>query len=143
MADEERKTSTRTKSEAPTANDLVQSELASLKADYQQLQQQMQNTQLQLQALLGKSQTADEVLNYAKRVLTRLEEKKRSGGKYAWRILDKRFSDGKGNPVSHVIWSNARDAKEALDDFRRRAQVSWDVSEHRAPYEAEPAVDTQ
>lgn len=142
MADEKPRSNPK-QVDPPQVADLVESELSSLRLEHDDLRQQLQATQLQLKALLGKSQTSEQVVNHSKQVIEKLHSAKRAGGKYAWRITNKRFKDGKGNPVSHVIWSNARDAREAVADWKRRCAVTWDPSEGHDPYDAEPIVDAK
>lgn len=125
----------------PSEGDLLASELNLLKQQNADLQEQMRSTQLQLQAILGRSQTSEEIADFTSKVLDRREQKRQAGGKYQWRITNRRFTAPDGGPVSHIIWSNARTPSEAVNDFKRRARVNWDVSEGSDPYGAEPVTE--
>lgn len=101
------------------------------------IREKVQHLQLQLAALDARNATADIVLNNAQKVLDRLEEERRKGGKYKWLIENHYFKDRQGKPASHVIYSDATEPRGALDDFRRRSRVQHDQSDKRGdPFKA-------
>jgi chromosome segregation ATPase len=115
-------------------------QLSAPQAEGPDLHEQVRILQLQLAALDARNSTAEMIIGNAAKVLERLEEEKKKGGKYKWQIENHQFKtpatkNNPGKPSVHVIWSNATTEKEALEDFKRRSRVQHDPA-NKDPFRA-------
>lgn len=85
----------------------------------------------------GRRESKQMAIERGQQILNRIRERAKAGGKHHWRIINKRYQDGVGNPVSHDFYSDAENPQAAVADYNRRTGRSWDVNEGEDPVRAE------
>lgn len=111
--------------------------LLEMAADRESLNETIRHQELEIKSLKATAGNSDHMIEKASKVLERLEAEKRRGGANAWRIYDNRYADKQGNSPSWIFYSDATEAREALDDFRKRTKSQHDQSEVKDPFTAE------
>lgn len=115
----------------------ISRQLLEIQEENVDLKERVRKQEMELKAIRVQAMNSEERLQHAQTILARLERERAHGGANKWRILNARFKDRSGKPASHVIYSDATSATEAVQDFKRRAGVQWDSTEGSDPFSAE------
>jgi vacuolar-type H+-ATPase subunit I/STV1 len=116
----------------------LSTQVLDMSEEFKSLTERLRITELELAAARSQGAPADQILASAKQVLDRLENERKRGGKYKWKIQNTHFKNRRGEPAEHVFYSNEQTERGAIDDFKRRTGAQWDQTDRRGgdPFKA-------